>query len=34
MPRAAAAAGAQVVLALDEIGPAIAGLRPYAGVGG
>ena len=34
MPRAAAAAGAQVVLALDEIGPAIAALRPYAKVGG
>jgi two-component system chemotaxis response regulator CheB len=34
MPHAAAAAGAQAVLALDEIGPAIAALRPPAGVGG
>jgi two-component system chemotaxis response regulator CheB len=34
MPRAAVAAGAQTVLALDEIGPAIAALRPAAGVGG
>jgi two-component system response regulator WspF len=32
-PRAAAAAGAQVVLALDEIGPALVALRPFAGVG-
>jgi two-component system chemotaxis response regulator CheB len=31
MPRAAASAGAQVVLALDEIGPAIIALRPVAG---
>jgi two-component system chemotaxis response regulator CheB len=34
MPRAAASAGAQAVLALDDIGPAIAALRPHAGVGG
>jgi two-component system chemotaxis response regulator CheB len=34
MPQAAASAGAQVVLALDEIGPAIVALRPFAGVGG
>jgi two-component system chemotaxis response regulator CheB len=32
MPRAAAAAGAQVVLALDEIGPAVAALQPQARV--
>lgn len=32
MPRAAAAAGAQVVLPLDEIGAAVAALRPRAGV--
>ncbi len=32
MPRAAAAAGAQAVLPLEEIGPAIAALRPRAGV--
>jgi len=34
MPGAAASAGAQVVLALDEIGPAVAGLRAFAGVDG
>jgi two-component system, chemotaxis family, protein-glutamate methylesterase/glutaminase len=32
MPRAAAAAGAQVVLALEEIGPALAALHPQARV--
>jgi len=34
MPEAAASAGAQVVLALDEIGPAVAALRAFAGVDG
>ena len=31
MPRAAAAAGAQAVLPLEQIGPAIAALHPHAG---